>query len=182
MPKRILFLTGTRADFGKLKPLISKLQPAFEVHIFVTGMHMLRVFGSTHLEVKKAGFKNIFRFVNQRIGDQQDQILAKTISGFSDFIRETPPDLIFVHGDRVEALAGALVGATNNIRVAHDVERYPEQLMNQFDTLSANSLIYTSCRMKTQSNAFYPSGRIRRRYLSSGLRIMKYYLPLISLN
>jgi len=119
MSKRILFLTGTRADFGKLKPLISKLQPAFEVHIFVTGMHMLKVFGSTHLEVKKAGFKNIFRFVNQRIGDQQDQILAKTISGFSDFIRETPPDLIFVHGDRVEALAGALVGATNNIRVAH---------------------------------------------------------------
>jgi len=119
MPKRIIFLTGTRADFGKLKPLISKLQPEFEVHIFVTGMHMLKIFGSTHLEVRKAGFKNIFLFVNQRIGDQQDQILAKTLSGFSDFVREVPPDLIFVHGDRVEALAGAIVGATNNILVAH---------------------------------------------------------------
>ena len=119
MLKRLLFLTGTRADFGKLKPLISKLQPEFEVHIFVTGMHMLNIFGSTHLEVRKAGYQNIFLFVNQQIGDQQDQILAKTISGFSDFVREVPPDLIFVHGDRVEALAGAIVGATNNIRVAH---------------------------------------------------------------
>jgi UDP-N-acetylglucosamine 2-epimerase (hydrolysing) len=119
MNKRILFLTGTRADYGKLKPLISTLAGSFEVHIFVTGMHMLKVFGSTFLEVKKDGFKNVFLFVNQRTDDHLDQVLAKTISGFSDYIRETPPDMIIVHGDRVEALAGSIVGAMNNILVAH---------------------------------------------------------------
>jgi UDP-N-acetylglucosamine 2-epimerase (hydrolysing) len=36
-------------------------------------------------------------------------ILAKTVTGFSDFITEHRPDLIVVHGDRIEALAGALV-------------------------------------------------------------------------
>ena len=44
MPRRILFLTGTRADFGKLKPLMHVVDahPDFECQIFVTGMHMMR--------------------------------------------------------------------------------------------------------------------------------------------
>ena len=48
-----------------------------------------------------------------------DKALAKTISGFSDFVTDLKPDLIIVHGDRVEALAGAVVGSLNNILVAH---------------------------------------------------------------
>ena len=48
-----------------------------------------------------------------------DVILAKTILGFSDYVKENKPDLIIVHGDRVEALAGATVGALNNINVGH---------------------------------------------------------------
>ena len=45
--KKILFLTGTRADFGKIKPLILRLQKdkEFMVTIFVTGMHMLEKYG-----------------------------------------------------------------------------------------------------------------------------------------
>ena len=48
-----------------------------------------------------------------------DIITSKTISGFSDFVKEFDPDMIVVHGDRVEALAGAIVGSLNNIYVAH---------------------------------------------------------------
>jgi UDP-N-acetylglucosamine 2-epimerase (hydrolysing) len=48
-----------------------------------------------------------------------DLTLAKTIEGISSFVRENRPDLIVVHGDRVEPLAGAVVGALNNILVAH---------------------------------------------------------------
>ncbi|MFP3701126.1 UDP-N-acetylglucosamine 2-epimerase, partial [Burkholderia sp. SIMBA_013] len=32
---------------------------------------------------------------------------------------ENNPDVIVVHGDRVEAMAGAIVGSLNNILVAH---------------------------------------------------------------
>jgi UDP-N-acetylglucosamine 2-epimerase (hydrolysing) len=48
-----------------------------------------------------------------------DLSLARTIEGFSEFVKKVSPDLIIVHGDRIEALAGAIVGALNNIRVAH---------------------------------------------------------------
>ena len=119
--KKILFLTGTRADFGKIKPLILKLQKdkEFKVNIFVTGMHMLEKYGETHIEVNKSGIKNIYKYINQNYLDRMDMILAKTILGFSDYIKEYKPDLIIVHGDRVEALAGATVGALNNIQVGH---------------------------------------------------------------
>ena len=48
MMKRVLFVTGTRADFGKLKSLIKILddQPDFEVSLFVTGMHMQSLYGA----------------------------------------------------------------------------------------------------------------------------------------
>jgi UDP-N-acetylglucosamine 2-epimerase (hydrolysing) len=48
-----------------------------------------------------------------------DYILAKTIIGLSDYVQEVRPDLLVIHGDRVEALAGAAVGALNNLRVGH---------------------------------------------------------------
>lgn len=121
MPKKIVFLSGTRADFGKLKSLIASIDQdhRFEIHLFVTGMHMLSKYGMTVLEVEKSSFKNIFRFINQRPADSMDVILAKTISGLSDYVKELRPDMIIIHGDRVEAMAGAIVGSLNNILVAH---------------------------------------------------------------
>ena len=119
--RRILFLTGTRADFGKLKPLIEKTaaDSRFDVHIFVTGMHMMARYGYTCEEVEKAGYKNIHKFINQNRHDTMDCILGKTVVGLSDFMKEIEPDMIVVHGDRVEALAGAIVGSLANILVAH---------------------------------------------------------------
>lgn len=119
--KDILFLTGTRADFGKIKSLI-KVGETIEtvtVHVFVTGMHMKKLYGNTIDEVVKSGFKNIFQFINHDDVDHMDRALAKTIDGLSHYIAENPVDLIIVHGDRIEALAGAIVGSLNNIHVAH---------------------------------------------------------------
>ncbi|WND02569.1 UDP-N-acetylglucosamine 2-epimerase [Temperatibacter marinus] len=119
--KRVVFLTGTRADFGKLKSLISILQQSedYEVHLFVTGMHMLQKYGYTCSEVEKSGFRNLFKYINQNEYDSMDAILGKTISGLSDYVKEIQPDMIIVHGDRLEALAGAAVGALSNVRVGH---------------------------------------------------------------
>lgn len=119
--KKILFLTGTRADYGKLKPLMIAVEESkdFECHIFVTGMHTLKEFGDTKSEIFKDRFKNIQVYMNQIIEEPMDLVLANTINGFSRYIRELNPDLIIIHGDRVEALAGAISGAINNILVAH---------------------------------------------------------------
>ncbi|MEN6390248.1 MAG: UDP-N-acetylglucosamine 2-epimerase [Syntrophomonas sp.] len=121
MGKKILFLTGTRADFGKLKPLMKAVEenPRFTNYVFVTGMHTLRRYGLTAGEVLRTGFKNVHVYMNQVNGDPMDIILSSTITGMSRFINEYRPDMIVVHGDRVEALAGAIVGSLNNILVAH---------------------------------------------------------------
>lgn len=119
--RKVVFLTGTRADFGKIKTLIRSLQdhPAFETGIFVTGMHLLEEYGYTVLEVERSGFDNIHRFSNHTSESTMDLTLAKTVTGFSAYVKEVQPDLIVVHGDRVEALAGSIVGSLNNILVAH---------------------------------------------------------------
>lgn len=119
MNKKIVFLTGTRADFGKLKSLIEISNKNFEVHLFATGMHMDKKYGYTVKEIEKCGYKNIFKFINHDASSMMDITLSRTIEGFANYIHLVQPDLIIIHGDRIEALAGATVGALNNILVAH---------------------------------------------------------------
>ena len=119
--RKVLFVTGTRADFGKLKPLIRVVNEmeTFSSEIFVTGMHLLQRFGSTWEEVVWSNLAPVHPFVNQSPGDRMETTLARTINGLSSYVQESRPDLIVVHGDRVEALGGAVVGTLSNIRVAH---------------------------------------------------------------
>lgn len=121
MKKRIIFLTGTRADFGKIKSLISIADESsnFEVHVFVTGMHLQKEYGYTLIEIERCSFKNVYTFENHTHESTMDLTLAKTIEGLSAYCKIVQPDLIIVHGDRVETLAGAIVGSLNNILVAH---------------------------------------------------------------
>ena len=119
--RKVLFVTGTRADFGKLKPLIRVVNEmqTFSSEIFVTGMHLLQRFGSTWEEVVSSNLAPVHPFVNHSPGDRMETTLARTINGLSSYVQESKPDVIVVHGDRVEALAGAVVGTLSNIRVAH---------------------------------------------------------------
>ena len=119
--KKILFLTGTRADFSKIKSLIQILeqQTGFEVFVFVTGMHLQEEYGYTLIEIERCDFKNAHTFENHTHETTMDLTLAKTIEGLSRYVKSIQPDMIVVHGDRVETLAGAIVGSLNNILVAH---------------------------------------------------------------
>jgi len=119
--KRIVFLTGTRADFGKVKALIQAVEAHrdFDPYVFVTGMHLMPEYGYTLIEVERCGFSHVNTYENHTAEHSMDLTLAKTIEGFSTYVKDIQPDLIVVHGDRVEALAGAIVGSLNNILVAH---------------------------------------------------------------
>lgn len=129
MNQKILFLTGTRADFGKLKALIHGVEndSLFETAVFITGMHTLKRYGYTVDEVYRSlserrlrdGTRSVYVYHNQVQGEPMEQVLANTIEGLSRYVTEFRPDLIVVHGDRVEALAGAIVGSLRNILVAH---------------------------------------------------------------
>lgn len=119
--RRVLFVTGTRADFGKITTLIEGLEASasFEPHLFVTGMHVLEEFGETWREIVSSHKCEMRMFSNHRRGDTLDSTLAKTVTALSDYVEDVVPDLIVVHGDRVEALAGALVGSLRGIMTAH---------------------------------------------------------------
>lgn len=113
-------MTGTRADYGKLEPLaVAAKESGCAITFFVTGMHMMSKYGLTKEEVHKSGRFEVFEFVNQRKGDPLDIVLAKTVIGFSDYLQEIHPDLVVIHGDRVEALACSIVCAMNYVRCAH---------------------------------------------------------------
>ena len=119
--KKIIFVTSTRADFGKLKSLIkiTKKNKKFKVYIVVTGMHMIGKFGNTYREAVKTFGKNIIKFKNQKFNDRLETILSKTTNKFSRIVKKVNPDLIIIHGDRVEALSCSLVGSLNHILTAH---------------------------------------------------------------
>lgn len=119
--KKILFVTGTRADYGKLKSLIRIVQQSkfFKGHVFVTGMHVLKKYGSTYIEIKKDKIQNMHIFRNKKNSGIMSLDLADTIRGFHKIRNKIKPDLIVVHGDRIEPMACALDGVLNNSLVAH---------------------------------------------------------------
>ena len=119
--KRIMFITGTRADYGKMKPLMTVLDrdPQFEVHIFVCGMHLAKTFGSTYHEVLKDGYQHVHIAYGLTPTQNSSVNLGNTIGTLSGYVDNLEPDMIVVHGDRMDALAGAVVGALHNIIVAH---------------------------------------------------------------
>ncbi len=160
MSRSLLFVTGTRADFGKLEPLArAALAEGFDVRFFVTGMHMLDRYGLTKMEVHRLEGVAVHEYLNQRPGDPQDLILAKTITGFSDYVTEHRPDLILTHGDRVEALACTLVAATNYIRSAH---------IEGGEVSGTIDEIFRHCNSKLASAHFVSSQAAARRVMALG--------------
>ena len=48
-----------------------------------------------------------------------NKILINTIRGFTNFIEKNKPDLVIIHGDRVEPLACAMSSVLANVKIAH---------------------------------------------------------------
>tara|TARA_E500000178_G_C17036987_1_gene764019 strand:- start:7137 stop:8270 length:1134 start_codon:yes stop_codon:yes gene_type:complete len=121
LKKKIIFISGTRADFGKIKSVVqSLLNENFNIKIFVTGMHLDKKYGFTYNELKKSFDEKILhKFINYKSNENQDIILANTITGFNKFLKKFKPDLVIVHGDRIEALAGAISATLNNYLTMH---------------------------------------------------------------
>jgi UDP-N-acetylglucosamine 2-epimerase (hydrolysing) len=121
--KKIVFITGTRAEYGKLKPIIKLCQSIknFNTYIFVTGMHTLSKYGNTYTHVIRENKKLSTIYLSKRKNNSnyQDHILSETIISFSKFINKIKPHLIVIHGDRIEAFAAAISGSLNNFLVLH---------------------------------------------------------------
>lgn len=121
MKKKIVFITSTRADYGKMKTIIKKTQKLkkYKVFVVVTGMHLMKNYGYTFEELVKDKIRNLVFLKNQNFKDTPDKILSNTINAFSKFFKKTKFDLVIVHGDRIEPFAVTITCLLNNIRVAH---------------------------------------------------------------
>lgn len=119
--KRVLFITGTRADYGKIKSLMKKMDasPEYEVFVYVSGMHLLAKYGSTFKEVLKDKYQNVHVAFGQQYTQNMSYNMGNVLMSLSAYVEQISPDMILVHGDRIDALAGAVTGALNNILVAH---------------------------------------------------------------
>ncbi len=116
-----MFVTGTRADYGKMKPLMQALEKDedYDVYIFVCGMHLAEEFGSTYNEVLKDRYTNVYVAFGLNQTTNTSINLGNTICCLTGYVENVKPDMIIVHGDRMDAMAGAMVGALHNILVAH---------------------------------------------------------------
>ncbi len=117
--KTVVFITGTRADYGKLKSLIKETQKYFKTHVYVCGMHLLLQHGCTYHDIINDGYDNIHLARDIAFTGKMDMDLARTMISLNSYIQSIKPDLIVVHGDRIEALAGAISGMLNNVLIAH---------------------------------------------------------------
>src|SRR3989338_11038640 len=117
--KKILIITGTRAEYGLLKPVINRMLRSNKLtaQLLVTGIHTLKIFGNTIEEIKKDFAVSAVVKISEN--DSMSQSLSKEISGIEKYCASNRPDYIFVLGDRDEAFAGAITGLHLNIPVIH---------------------------------------------------------------
>lgn len=117
--KKILVITGSRAEYGLLRSTIDAIQKSekLELLLLVTGMHTLQCHGMTLHDIERDNLPHVV--VAIREDDDMLMSLTKEIQGIRDVVGREHPDLIVVLGDRDEPFAGAIVGGHLNIPVAH---------------------------------------------------------------
>lgn len=120
---KILYVSGTRADYGLMRTTLLAIDnhPKLELEVIVTGMHLMDDFGLSVQNVEKDGFKIHRLNVVHEKDDRRSmpQYISKLMSVLVDKIVEIKPEIILVLGDRAEMLTAAIVGTYLNIPVAH---------------------------------------------------------------
>jgi len=122
-PKKVCIITGTRADYGYLRPVMQKIKQDkdFELIVIATGMHFFEKFGYTFEQVKKDFPEVIKAPLNLHSDDGLGiaQSVSEGISVFSKLFTEINPDFCLFLGDRTEIFAAVQAAAYQNIPIIH---------------------------------------------------------------
>jgi GDP/UDP-N,N'-diacetylbacillosamine 2-epimerase (hydrolysing) len=122
--KKLAVLTGTRADFGLLAPIIKKLRtfPDLDVRLAVTGAHLSPEFGLTVSEIEAEGIP-VDRKIEILLSSDTPSAISKSMGlamiGFGDYFQDSAPDALLVLGDRYETLAAACAAVNARIPIFH---------------------------------------------------------------
>ena len=118
----ISFISGTRADYGKIKPYIDFLitQKDKNVSVFITGMNMLKKYGYTYKHIKNDLKKDCNIVLDKKFKEKNVALeMAHIIQCYTKHLIKDKIDFVFVHGDRPEVLAATSAAVLNNIPVCH---------------------------------------------------------------
>ena len=122
--KRIGIMTGTRAEYGLLKPLMQEINKDndLELYLIVSGMHLSPEFGMTYKEIEEDGFE-INAKVEMLLSSDSPAGISKSIGlgviGFADEFQRADLDMLILLGDRYEALSAAISAMVMRIPIAH---------------------------------------------------------------
>ena len=122
--KTLAVITGTRAEYGLLKPVIQKLLKSDKIipAVVVTGAHLEASYGNTVTEIEKDGIPIAARIPILKFGQGRQataETVAYTIQQFTRWFLEHKPDAALVLGDRYEIFAAAQAAAYAGVPVAH---------------------------------------------------------------
>lgn len=122
--KKVCIITGTRAEYGLLKPLIKGVseEKEFELQLVVTGMHLSPEFGLTYKEIENDGYKinekiEIILSSDTPIGISKSMGLA--MISFAESFNRLKPDIVIVLGDRYEIFAAVSAASISRLPVVH---------------------------------------------------------------
>ena len=124
MKHSICVVTGTRAEYGLLRPLIAKLNDDgdIDLRLVVTGSHLNAAFGNTHSEIESDGFRiggTISIPLDEDCKTGMIKATGQAMSLFADYLSANRPELLVVLGDRFEIFAVTTAAAMLGIPIAH---------------------------------------------------------------
>ena len=122
--KKIFVVTGTRAEYGILRPLLKEIQSSkkLQLGLIVAGMHFSKKHGLSVNDIKRDKFRITAKI---RMTPKEDNMfsmseaLGKGVVKFSNLFKENRPNIVVILGDRDEVLAAALAASHMNIPIAH---------------------------------------------------------------
>jgi GDP/UDP-N,N'-diacetylbacillosamine 2-epimerase (hydrolysing) len=125
--KKISLVSGSRAEYGQLKPLLMRLQMEkdLEINFVITGAHLNREFGNTQDEINEDLINinaNIERIPLNYYGDSENDMAISTgeaVTYFAEYLKLNRPDLLVLIGDRYEIFAFSVAAALQVIPIAH---------------------------------------------------------------
>ncbi len=124
MKKTICLVTGSRAEYGLLRPLIDEIisEASFTLQLLVTGSHLSPEFGLTYQEIEADGY-DIDEKVEIVTSSDSPVGICKSMGlgliSFSEAYARLQPDLVIVLGDRYEIFSAVSAAHISRIPVAH---------------------------------------------------------------
>lgn len=124
MKRCVLSITGSRADYGLMEPIHRAIAADCELqlHLVVTGMHLLPDFHSDLVGVRDDAYGTIHE-ISMVLGEDSGRAMAQGIGlailGLANVMSEVKPNIVLLQGDRGEMLAGAIAASHMNIAIVH---------------------------------------------------------------